>query len=91
MISKGQYPGATEGIIPCSDGAGEIISVSDSVKGFKVGDRVCANFSPEHLHGDVVSESPRASALGGKVDGVLTEVRAFPAYVRAHRSFACDY
>ena len=82
MISNGQYPsGAKEGIIPCSDGAGEIRSVSDSVKNFKVGERVCANFSLEHLYGDVVDYAQMAAALGGNGDGCLTEVRAFPAYV----------
>ena len=82
LISKGKYLlGATEGVVPCSDGAGEIISITDSVRNFKVGDRVCANFSLEQLHGDVVDESQKASGLGGKIDGCLTEVRAFPAYV----------
>ena len=82
IISNGTYPlGTKEGIIPCSDSAGEIISVSECVKNFKVGDRVCANFSLEHLFGDVVDEVQKANALGGKIDGCLTEVRAFPAYV----------
>ena len=68
--------------MPCSDAAGEIISTSPSVKDFKVGDRVCANFTLDHIFGDMESASQMATALGAKIDGCLTEVRAFPAYVR---------
>ena len=81
-MTQGQYPlGAQEGIVPCSDGAGEIISVSPSVKDFKIGDRVCPNFALDHIFGDIESETQMATSLGAKIDGCLTEVRAFPAYV----------
>ena len=56
--------------------AGEVIAVGEDVKEWKTGDRVCANFSPEHLDGDITAEIMGA-ALGGIVDGVLTQYKAF--------------
>lgn len=51
------------------------------MKDWKVGDRVCSNFSIEHVFGDI-DQAKRDAGLGGKIDGVLTEYRSFPAYVR---------
>ena len=62
-----------------SHGAGH--GVGSEVKKWKVGDRVCSNFSIEHVFGDVDQEK-RDAGLGGKIDGVLTKYRTFPAYVR---------
>lgn len=42
-----------DNLVPCSDMAGEIVAAGDDVKGWKVGDRVCANFALDHIHGDV--------------------------------------
>lgn len=42
-----------DNLVPCSDMAGEIVAVGDDVKGWKVGDRVCANFALDHIYGDV--------------------------------------
>ena len=82
LISKGQYLlGATEGVVPCSDGAGEIISITDSVRNFKVGDRVCANFAIDYISGETTPEIQQ-TALGGAIDGTLTEYQVFPDYVR---------
>lgn len=60
--------------------AGEIVAVGADVKDWAVGDRVCANFTQEHLHGDLTPET-KETALGGTWDGVLAEYRAFPANV----------
>ncbi|KAH8092188.1 hypothetical protein BXZ70DRAFT_951599 [Cristinia sonorae] len=78
MVVLGRYPGTKENVIPCSDAAGEVIGVGDRVTKFKPGDRVMANFSPAHLHGDVDAEIQKAS-LGANSDGVLLEYRTFPA------------
>ncbi|KAG6917103.1 hypothetical protein DXG01_003923 [Tephrocybe rancida] len=59
--------------------AGEIVSIGEGVNNWKVGDRVCANFSTDHLYGDPTPESLKTS-LGGPIHGVLTEFRTFPAY-----------
>jgi NADPH:quinone reductase-like Zn-dependent oxidoreductase len=61
--------------------AGEVIAVGEDVKDWKAGDRVCANFFLEKLNDEQTPETD-GSALGGPVDGVLTEYRTFPAHVR---------
>lgn len=68
--------------------AGEIIALGGDVRDWKVGDRVCANFS-EHLHGDTTIAIINTS-LGGQAHGVLTQYRTFPAHVCVHLpSFTC--
>lgn len=62
--------------------AGEILAVGDDVKGWAVGDKVCANFSVDHIHGDATDET-RVSGLGAPIDGVLTEYKILPAHVRS--------
>ena len=66
-------------LVPCSDCAGQVLAVGSSVKNFSPGDRVCASFG-DLVHGDITFEL-RNSSLGGLVDGVLTEVRVFKAFV----------
>lgn len=60
--------------------AGEIVAIGEDVKDWKVGDRVCPNFSPEHVYGDTTLAIQMA-ALGAKAQGVLTEYKAFYNYV----------
>ncbi|KAJ7217531.1 hypothetical protein C8J57DRAFT_1598491 [Mycena rebaudengoi] len=80
MVSRGSYPGQLPpNLVPCSDMAGEVISVGDDVKKWKKGDRVCANFYLDLLHGKQTPEYI-ATALGGATHGVLTEYRTFPAH-----------
>lgn len=67
-------------VILFSDAAGEIVQIGVSVIDWKISDRVCPNFSPDYIEGDVASANFDGS-LGGPVDGVLTEYRAFPAHV----------
>jgi len=80
MIAAGQYHTAsTKDLVPCSDMAGEIVAVGQDVKGWKVGDRVCANFATDHIYGDATLEIQKTS-LGGAAQGVLTEYRSFPSH-----------
>ncbi|KAG1732679.1 chaperonin 10-like protein [Suillus paluster] len=79
MVSKGLYPQQKTDIIPCSDGAGEIVAVGQDVKGWKVGDRVCPNFAVNHIHGDVTEEI-KLTGLGGHIDGVLREYINVPVH-----------
>ncbi|PIL33945.1 hypothetical protein GSI_03653 [Ganoderma sinense ZZ0214-1] len=80
VVANGQYPvGQKDNLVPASDMAGEIVAVGADVKGWKLGERVSANFALDHVHGVVTAEI-RATALGGPVDGVLTEYKAFPAH-----------
>lgn len=80
---------STDGCVPLSDGAGEIIEVGDRVSGWSIGDRVCVNFFRDWTSGrfqDRFSDT----ALGGSIDGMLAEVVVFPAHslvrVPAHLS-----
>lgn len=77
-------------VVPGSDCAGEVLAVGAYVKGFKRGDRVSANFNILHIFGDI-DEKSLYSGLGGKIDGVLTEYRAFPAEVRMLLDFPTIY
>lgn len=73
MVVKGLYnPKMTLPRIPCSDGAGEVVSVGDGVSRVKIGDRVCGIFMQRWLDGPPSAEKSKA-ALGGDVDGMLTE------------------
>lgn len=83
LIAEGQYPAPSpKDLIPGSDAAGEIVAIGEGVKAdeWKVGDRVCANFTRDHIQGDITSEI-QTTAFGGSIHGVLTEYRTFPAYV----------
>lgn len=80
LLIQGLYPGAKENPVPCSDGAGEVVSVGERVTKWKPGDRVVSNFSPAHLFGDITPEIQNQS-LGAPTDGTLTEYRIFPAEV----------
>lgn len=66
------------GVIPLSDGAGIVTAVGEGVTRLKVGDRVANAFMPDWLSGPMTPEV-QARALGGTVDGVLTEQIALPA------------
>ena len=58
--------------VPNSDGAGDVIAIGPGVTGFKVGDRVASCFFRTWVDG-ACSPEAMASALGGAIDGVLTE------------------
>jgi NADPH:quinone reductase-like Zn-dependent oxidoreductase len=59
-------------VIPCSDGAGEVIEVGSGVTRVKLGDRVAANFFPRWRDGEPGPEMHQ-NALGGTIDGMLRE------------------
>lgn len=83
MITNGTYPaGVREEVVPGSDSAGEVVAVGEDVHKWKVGDRVSANFALDHISGETNREIQQ-TALGALIDGVLTEYRTFPDYVRS--------
>ncbi|KAH9941519.1 NAD-P-binding protein [Amylocystis lapponica] len=91
LINRGLYPMALkENVVVCSDMAGEILGIGDDVEGWNVGDRICSNFAIEHLSGNI-STKTFYSALGGPIDGVLTEYKLVPAHslvrIPAHLSY----
>lgn len=59
-------------VVPYSDGAGEVVAVGAGTSRVRVGDRVAAAFMPQWVSGRLTEAAAR-SALGGEVDGVLSE------------------
>lgn len=60
-------------LIPLSDGAGDVIAVGPGVSRVKVGDRVAGCFMQRWI-GGAMDETATASAMGGAIDGMLTEL-----------------
>jgi NADPH:quinone reductase-like Zn-dependent oxidoreductase len=60
-------------LIPLSDGAGEVVAVGPGVSRVKVGDRVAGCFMQKWI-GGTIDETAMASAMGGAIDGMLTEL-----------------
>lgn len=69
-----------DNVVPCSDMAGQVVAVSPSVTRWKIGDRVTSSFFLDHIYGELNANSFE-TALGGPIDGVLTQYRAFPEHV----------
>lgn len=73
MVANGVYPIKVDvPVIPCSDGAGDVIAVGAMVSRVKPGDRVAASFFPHWLE-DAPDQDKFRSALGGDIDGMLAE------------------
>lgn len=79
MIAGGQYPGTIGTmLVPLSDGAGEVVAVGADCAGLEAGDRVAGIFMQSYVGGAMV-DADAGSALGGAVDGVLSQYRLFDA------------
>ena len=72
---EGQYARAAPkpDLIPLSDGAGEVVAVGPGVSRIKPGDRVAGCFMQKWV-GGAIDEAAQASAMGGAIDGMLTEL-----------------
>ncbi|PSR73016.1 hypothetical protein PHLCEN_2v11120 [Hermanssonia centrifuga] len=80
LIARNQYAaGSRDGVIPCSDMAGEVVAIGEDVKKWQVGDRVTSNFTLDHIAGDI-TPAVQKTALGGLLDGVLSEYKVFPEH-----------
>jgi hypothetical protein len=70
-VANGSYPfPVKEQVIPCSDGAGEVVKVGSSIEGLSIGDHVISVFDGSNLYG------PQADwhhGHGGPVDGMLRQ------------------
>lgn len=58
--------------VPFSDGAGEVLAVGEGVEKFEAGDRVAGIFMQKWVGGEITPDAA-ASALGGAIDGMLSE------------------
>jgi NADPH:quinone reductase-like Zn-dependent oxidoreductase len=76
LIVAGQPP--RPGLVPLSDGAGEVTEVAPDVRDLRAGDRVAGGFFADWASG-AARHANLASALGGDLDGVLSETAVFPA------------
>jgi NADPH:quinone reductase-like Zn-dependent oxidoreductase len=73
QIVKGEFaPDQPLPIIPCSDGAGEVVSVGENVNELVSGDRVAPLFFPEWKSGEALG-SERSVSVGLEAPGVLRE------------------
>lgn len=73
MMIKGQYnPRQPLPLVPCSDGAGEVVAVGEDVQRVKRGDRVAGIFAQRWLGGQPPDEA-KYSTLGGPLDGMAAE------------------
>ncbi len=73
LLIRGTYnPKQKLPVVPCSDGAGVVVSVGDGVTRVRPGDRVCPTFHQAWIAGEPSRERLRAS-LGGPLDGTLAE------------------
>jgi NADPH:quinone reductase-like Zn-dependent oxidoreductase len=59
-------------VVPLSDGAGEVVKVGANVSNFQLGDRVIGNFFQSWETGKIDDDGLN-SALGGSIDGVLSD------------------
>lgn len=77
LMVEGKYnPKQPLPLIPCSDGAGEILEIGEGVTRVRPGDRICTLFAQKWLSGRPIRERLR-STLGGPLDGTLAELAVF--------------
>ena len=77
LTVEGKYnPKQKLPLIPCSDGAGEVVEVGEGVTRVKPGERVCTVFAQKWIAGRPTRERLR-STLGGPLDGTLAELAVF--------------
>lgn len=76
LVVTGRYSKLSLPLIPFSDGAGEIVEIGEGGSRWKPGDRVAGIFFQNWLAGRL-DEAAAKSALGGDIDGVLSEYVLF--------------
>jgi NADPH:quinone reductase-like Zn-dependent oxidoreductase len=69
------------GLVPVSDGAGEVVEVAQDVTDVRTGDRVAGGFFADWISGPA-RRANLSSALGGDLDGVLSEFAVLQAVTK---------
>ena len=76
-VASNTYPRPVrDGVVPCSDGCGDIVNIGPKVTRLSQGTRVAALFVPAWQSGRL-REGQNASALGANRDGMLREYAVF--------------
>jgi len=84
IIPQGLYPfPMKDGVVPCSDGAGEVEKVGKSVTRFKQGDKVLTIFNQSHLAGQITPPD-FGTGVGGVIDGSLRQYGAYDQHGLVH-------
>src|SRR5208282_5560803 len=91
MVLKGGGRGPTKlGVVPLSDGAGEVAAIGDGVTRVKIGDRIAGTFHPRWFGGPIRPEY-LTDRLGANLDGMLAEYAVLGeeslVHVPSHLSF----
>lgn len=76
LVAKGVLP-STDGLVPLSDGAGEVTAVGEGVAEFSPGDCVVSTFHPKWLDGHR-ERGELDNAPGGPADGFAAEFATRP-------------
>src|SRR3984893_12952663 len=73
MVLKGGGRGPTKlGVIPLSDGAGEVAAIGEGVTRLKIGDRIAGCFHPRWFGGPIEPDY-LTDRLGANLDGMLAQ------------------
>jgi NADPH:quinone reductase-like Zn-dependent oxidoreductase len=73
MVLKGGGRGPTKiGVVPLSDGAGEVAAIGEGVTRVKIGDRIAGCFHPRWFGGPIKPDY-LTDRLGANLDGMLAE------------------
>jgi NADPH:quinone reductase-like Zn-dependent oxidoreductase len=77
MVIEGNYsPNLPLPLVPLSDGAGEVVEAGEGISRWRAGDRVAGTFFRDWEAGSIPEDATR-NALGGSIDGVLSEYALF--------------
>jgi NADPH:quinone reductase-like Zn-dependent oxidoreductase len=88
LVANGFFP-TNDGLIPLSDGAGEVVDVGEGVSEFKVGDAVVSTFQPAWVDGHI-DRVDMVGTPGGPADGFACEYATRPvnAFTRAPKGYS---
>lgn len=90
-IVGGQYPVPhTQPLVPCSDGAGEVLELGPDAHGFSIGERVVSCFFRDWASGSATQDSIAVSH-GCEVDGVLATEAVISARALARIPESIDF